>query len=193
MSRPPNHSDATRIIELFARARPVYARADVLRLLGISDGQLASAITSGAVTEERTDTGVAAIPWEDVALLALEEWTPRMIEAALCNEAADLIPYANQHRLIQVSLPIHLIRLLDYLARFESATRHVPRNASDIIERVLHDHANTLDAALIEEEIPGFQQALTYPYFTPRADNSQLRCRYCTIAISEPTREVPQL
>jgi hypothetical protein len=184
------HSDRERIIELFARRQPVYGTAEVVRLLGISEGQLADAIAKGNVGTEANDVGAHVIPWEDVGTLALEEWTPRMIEAALDGDR-DEIPLLNQHRLIRVSLPIYLIRLTDHLARFESATRHVPRNASDIIERILHDFANTHDAAAIDGEIPGFAQALTYPYFTPRRTGLLwLRCRYCGVAISEPVREV---
>jgi hypothetical protein len=162
-----------------------------VQLLGISENQLRDAIATGSVSTEASDTGAQVIPWEDVALLALEEWTPRMIEAALGHDADDVIPLLNQHRLIQASIPIYLIRLLDQLARFESATRHVPRNASDMIERILHEFANTQAAAAIDAEIPGFAQALTYPHFTPRSTGLLwLRCRYCGIAISEPVREV---
>jgi hypothetical protein len=114
-----------------------------------------------------------------------------MIQAALHRDDTDAIPLLNQHRLIRISLPIYQIRLLDYLARVESLTRHLPRNASDIIERVLHDYANTHDAAVIDTAIPGFAHALTYPYFTPRRTGLLwLRCRYCGIAISQPSRAV---
>ncbi|HKO57421.1 MAG TPA: hypothetical protein VJ276_16215 [Thermoanaerobaculia bacterium] len=183
-------NDRERIIELFARARPTYGRSEVLGLLGISDRQLAEAIDDGCVDVERNDCGAEVIRWEDVALLALEEWTPRMIEAALEHEKARLIPDLNQHRLIQVSLPKYLIRLLDHLARQESAVHHVPRNASDIIERVLHEFANSLDVPSIEVEIDGFQQALRYPYFLRLPSQIALRCRYCDIATTEAVREV---
>jgi hypothetical protein len=184
------HADRERIIELFGRRQPVYSTAEVVGLLGISEGQLADAIAKDTVGTEANDVGAQVIPWEDVAILALEEWTPRMIEAALDGDR-DEIPLLNQHRLIRVSLPIYLIRLMDHLARFESTTRHVPRNASDIIERILHEFANAQDTAALDGEIPGFVQALDYPYFTLRRTGVLcLRCRYCGIAISEPVREV---
>src|SRR5262249_47728780 len=129
------------------------------------------------------------IPWEDVAMLGMEEWTPRMIEAALHREDGDAIPLLNQHRLIRVSLPIYLIRLLDHLAREESASHHLPRNASDILEQIVSDDVH--DTAALEEAIPGFQQAHRYPYFTLRRTGVlNLRCRYCGTSISEPVREV---
>ena len=184
-------SDRQRIIELFAQRQPTYTNADVARLLGISDAALTAAITSGTVATETNDVGARVIPWDDVAVLALEEWTPRMIQAAVRDEADEVIPPLNQHRLIRISVPLYQIRLLDYLARVESLRRHVPRNVSDIIERVLHDYANTHDAAAIDAAIPGFAHALTYPYFTPRRTGLLwLRCRYCGIAISQPSRAV---
>ncbi len=184
------HSDRERIAELFARRQPAYGSDDVLRLIGISSGQLNGAIDDGVVTPERNDVGTSVISWEDVAHLALDEWTPRMIEAALREESSEVIPLLNQHRLIQISLPIYLIRLLDYQARFESATRNVPRNASDIIERVLREFADGRDTAALDGEIPGFLQALQYPYYTPRPDSISLRCRYCNTMITEAVREV---
>ncbi len=81
-------------------------------------------------------------------------------------------------------------RPLDHLARLASATHDVPRNASDLLEDILHHYANSLDIATIETELPGFQDALTYPTYTPRRGGIQLRCRYCNIATSEPAREV---
>jgi len=76
------------------------------------------------------------------------------------------------------------------LARKESENR-LPRNASDILERILHQHAEAEDDLHhLDLEIPGFREALRYPYYTPRADSIALRCRYCDITITEAVREV---
>jgi hypothetical protein len=185
-----SRSDRQRIILLFAHRQPTYAPSDVLQLLGITHEELQTAITNGVISEQHNDQGAKVIPWDDVAGLALERWTPRMIQAALHTESDPGIPLLNQHRLIQVSLPIYLIRFLDYRARQESANR-LPRNASDILEHILHDVANTQDTAAIDAEVAGYAQALTYPYFVPRRTGILwLRCRYCGIAISEAVREV---
>ena len=150
-----------------------------------------AAVDSETVTPELNEADDPVLPWEDVASLALEEWTPRMIEAAVDRELEGVLPGLNLHQRIYVSLPIYLIRLLDHLARAESTTRHVPRNASDILERILHDFANTQDAAAIDAVIPGFAQALTDPYFIPRWTGLLwYRCRYCGIAITKPARIV---
>jgi hypothetical protein len=170
-------SGADRIIELFAKRQPAYARTDVLRLIGISDAQLDAAIANGTIQVEANDRGTSVVPWEDVAALALEDWTLRMIEAALGDDALTVIPPLNQHHVIPVALPAHLIRFVDHLARQAPA-----RNASDIIERILHDHAN-IDALALDVEIPGFRQALLYPYYTHR-DGASRRCRYCDLVLT---------
>jgi hypothetical protein len=174
-----------RIVELFTRARPAYPPEEVLRLLSISDGQLANAIADGRVELETNDQGATVIPWEEVAHLALEEWTPRMIAAVVREETPDAIPYLNQPWFIRVSLPRYLIRLLAHLAQQESITRRVSRNASDIIERILHEYANTVDLRAIEAVIPGFQQALSYPYFMPHEGGVHLRCMYCNVSTTK--------
>jgi hypothetical protein len=190
-SRATSPSDRQRIIELFAERQPTYTRAAVLRLVGISAETLSAAVASGAVTTEVNEAGDSVIPWEDVASLALEEWTPRMIDAAVHDEPDGVLPGLNRHHRIQVSLPIYLIRLLDHLARAASAESHVPRNASDIVERIVHEFANTQDTAALDTAIPGFAHALTYPYFIERWNGLLwYRCRYCGIAITKPARIV---
>jgi hypothetical protein len=178
-------------VELFAHREPDYTFADVVRLLGISESALQAAIAVGDISTEPNDRGQERIPWEEVAILAFEEWTPRIVDAALSTRADEIIPYLNQHRVIKVSLPIYLIRLMDHLAREESAKHHVPRNASDVIERILHDFATAQDAGTLDLEVRGFAQALAYPFFTPpHVGVGRRHCRYCGIAIKTALLEV---
>ncbi|HEX8170975.1 MAG TPA: hypothetical protein VF824_10590 [Thermoanaerobaculia bacterium] len=114
---PTPGSDREHIIELFAKRQPAYAWTDVVRLLGMSDEEFEHEIEGLVFGPELNDCGITVFRWEDVANLALERWTPRMIEAALRIKSSEAIPHLNQHRLIQVSLPIYLIRYLDYQAR----------------------------------------------------------------------------
>lgn len=169
------------ILELFARRQPAYARADIMRLLGITEAQLASAIQEGVLTPEQDDTGAEVIPWEDVATLALESWTPRMIDAALGKHATSVLPPLNQHRIIPVALPAYLIRFVNHLAR-----QRPGHNASDIIESLLHEQANT-EALTIE--IPGFHEAVRYPYYTHR-NGAAWRCRYCDTVVTSSRTDV---
>ena len=136
-----------------------------------------------SLSVEQNDDDQLVIPWEDLATLALEEWTPRMTNAALANHP-DILPGLNRHQLVEVSLPVYLVRLLHHLAEHESRTHTVPRNASDIIETLLHHHADTLDTATIEDAIPGFTQAHHYPTYHERYGAHYHRCRYCGIPIT---------
>ena len=74
----------------------------------------------------------------------------------------EAIPHLNQRRLIQVSLPIYIIRYLHLRAEQESTNR-LRRNASDIIERILQEHIEAEDLHHLNLEIPGLRQAVTYP------------------------------
>src|SRR4051794_9293440 len=138
-------SPRDRIIELYTRPQPAYTSAEVMRLLGVSEAAFERCMTQLVFGPEANDRGATVIRWEDVAHLALEQWTPRMVQAALDHRASDVLPALNQHCLIQVSLPVYLIRYLDYRARQESTNR-VPRNASDIIEALLHNDADSGEA-----------------------------------------------
>src|SRR5256885_14695980 len=122
-------TDRERIIALFASPDAVYNVRDAARLLMIDSAQLEAAIDERRIALEKDERGTPLIPWDDVARLALKEWTPRMVQAALERDLADAIPYRNQHRTMQVSLPRYQIRLLDYLARAASTEHRVPRNA----------------------------------------------------------------
>jgi len=182
-------SPRDRIIELYTRPKPAYTNAEVMRLLGMSEADVQQAMTGLVFGPEQNDQGATVIRWEDVAHLALEEWTPRMVQAGLGRRASALLPALNQHCLIRVSLPVYLIRYLDFRARQESTNR-LPRNASDIIEALLHNDADSGEAPTIDLDIPGFFMALRYPYYDARASATFHRCRYCDISITEPTRAV---
>jgi len=184
-------SPRDRIVELYARPQPAYPRTEVLRLLDLSEAAFERCVTQLVCGPEVNDRGTTIIRWEDVAHLALEEWTPRMVQAALQDRAKDIIPPLNQHCLIRISLPVYLIRYLDYRAR-QASTNRLPRNASDIIEALLHNDADAGEAPSIDMDIPGFVQALRYPYYDARATNTFHRCRYCDVTITEPGRAVCQ-
>lgn len=186
----PPATDRERIIELFAQRQPAYTRADVTRLLGLTDEEFEQETAGMVFRPEPNDRGMAVFRWEDVAHLALERWTPRMIEAALGTIGTMThIPLLNQHRLIRISLPIYLIQYLHHRALHESSLE-APRNASDIIEAILHNEADTAEGRQLEPDIPGFARALEYPYYTPLYGTTYHRCRYCDTSITEPAREV---
>jgi hypothetical protein len=165
-----------RIIELFVKRKPRYTLAEVLRLIHTNIEEIELASTEGAVTP--LDDG--GLSWEDVVRLVLDRWTPRMIDAALGHQRVGVIPPLNRVQHIEVWLPLYQIRLLHYLAEHEQGTIRARLNASDILERLLLDHASSVHNDDVEEAITGFRDALHYPYFIPRDDDiGTTFCRYC--------------
>jgi|GEM_PF-1183317 len=172
-------TDRALICELFVKRRPHYSLEDVRRLTRSDDAEISAAIDADEF--EPLDTGEGlALPWDDVALLALRRWTPRMVDGALDVLHRDAVPRLNRIRQIQVQLPLYQIRLLHVLAEQRRAGFRGRLNASDVLEHELLEVALSVDAAEIEAEIPGFRAALQYPYFIPREDDwATAFCRFC--------------
>lgn len=172
-------TDRALIRELFVKRRPYYSLEDARRLTRSAEAEITAAIDADEF--EPLDMGNGLVfSWDDVALLALRRWTPRMIDGALDVSHRDAVPLLNRVKLIQVQLPLYLIRLLHVLAESRRAGFRGRLNASDVLEYELLEVALSVDAAEVEAEIPGFRAALQYPYFIPREDDwATAFCRFC--------------
>jgi hypothetical protein len=184
-------SDRALIRELFIQRVPLYSFADAWRLTRTAHAEADAAIAAGGVTPE-TFSGRLVIPWDDVAGLALDRWTPRMIDGALgSTDRLPVVPLLNRVQQIEVFLPVYQIRLLHYLAGIERGQFRAPLNASDVLERHLLDLASAVNADELELAIPGFRAALDYPYFIPReGDWFTAFCWYCGRVSDVPGRQV---
>lgn len=173
-------SDRALIRELFIERRPHYPFAEALRLTRMTQADLDAVVAGGVVLPE-TFAGAGVVRWEDVAALALERWTPRMMDAAIGRTARlSVTPLLNRIQQIEVFLPVYQVRLLHLLAEKERGTMRARLNASDVLERHLLDLASAVDADEVELSVPGFREALRYPYFIPREDDwSTAFCWYC--------------
>lgn len=172
-------TDRALIRELFVKRVPSYALADVQRLTRSTRDEIAAAIEAGVI-DAAGHADALRVDWEDVASLALRRWTPRMVAGALDVPYIDALPPLNQVKQIAVHLPLYQIRLLHVLAETQRGCILARLNASDILERQLLDVASSVNAAEMEEAIPGFSLALRYPYFIPRDDDwSTAFCRFC--------------
>lgn len=172
-------TDRALIRELFVQRKPHYSLQDVVRLTRGDEAEIGAAIEAGEVDPSDMGEGLL-FSWDDVALLALRRWTPRMIDGALDVFHRDMVPRLNRVRQIQVQLPLYQIRLLHVLAESRRAGFRGRLNASDVLEYELLEAALSVDAAEIEAEIPGFRAALQYPYFIPRDDDwATAFCRFC--------------
>lgn len=183
-------SDRGLIRELFIQRIPLYSFADAMRLTRTAQTEVDAAIAAGSITTE-TFSGRLVIPWDDVAGLALDRWTPRMINGALGSTDRLIIPLLNRVQQIEVFLPVYQIRLLHYLAEMDRGQFRAPLNASDVLEQRLLDLASAVNADELELAIPGFRAALDYPYFIQRADDRFTAfCWYCGRVSDVPGRQV---
>lgn len=184
-------SDRALIRELFIQRVPLYSFADALRLTRSAQAEVDAAIADGGLSTE-TFSGRLVIPWDEVAKLALDRWTPRMINGALgSTDRLAVIPLLNRVQQIEVFLPVYQIRLLHYLAETERGPFRAGLNASDVLERHLLDLAGAVNADELELAIPGFRAALHYPYFIPRDDDRLTAfCWYCGRVSDVPGRQV---
>ena len=172
-------TDRALIRELFVQRQPEYSFDDARRLIRSAEAEISAAIDAGEIEPLRKADRLL-FSWDDVALLALRRWTPRMIDGALDVAHRDAVPRLNRVRQIQVQLPLYQIRLLHVLAESRRAGFRGRLNASDVLEHELLEVALSADADEIEAEIPGFRSALQYPYFIPREDDwATAFCRFC--------------
>lgn len=184
-------TDRALIRELFIQRVPLYSFADALRLTHSTQAEIEAAIAAGGIATE-TFGGQPVIPWDDVAKLALDRWSPRMVNAALgSTDRLTVIPLLNRVQQVEVFLPVYQVRLLHYLAERQRGAFRARLNASDVLERHLLDLAGAVNAEEIELAVPGFRTALHYPYFIPREDDwATAFCWYCGRVSDVPGRQV---
>ena len=184
-------SDRALIRELFIRRIPLYTFAEALRLTRMTQAEVDEAVAGGDITTE-TFGGQLVVSWDDVARLAHDRWTPRMINGALGSaDRLRVVPLLNRVQQVEVFLPVYQIRLLHYLAEVERGHFRARLNASDVLERHLLDLASSMNVDVLELAIPGFRAALDYPYFIPRDDDwATAFCWYCGRVSDVPGRQV---
>jgi hypothetical protein len=175
--------DDARILELFAERQRFYDFATVRRLTGATAERLEEALTEGHV-EPVIQAGVVAFPWDDVASLALERWTPRQIAQTLARaEREHALSPLNQFRTITIELPVYQIRLLHYLAQAKSGDGRQPLSVSDVLECEL-DMLAWGELPDIERAVAGFEAAARFPSLDDAPHLVETRCLYCGTLIA---------
>lgn len=160
------------MLKLFTGRRAFYTLDEARRLSGVSEAAIVRAIGEGAVE--------AALPWEDVAWLALARGTPRRI----AHVVGDALPPLNQFRAIRVELPLYQLRLLHYLAG-QWSTRGTALAVSDVLEYELAALAFEEDLAAIDRAIPGFAAAANFPLLQEESPAAAAGCVFCGAAVGE--------
>jgi excisionase family DNA binding protein len=150
-----NPPDPHTIRRIFLTLRPNVALMTAAELLGITLRELKRDIDDGAIVAVSTGLGMR-ISKEELIAAAMGKWDQIVIEAALGDDAASVLPEA--------------IRLVELRAR-------VPRYQRDVLRELARRDRTSVDAVLAREledmasahseeladVIPGLREALAWP------------------------------
>jgi hypothetical protein len=144
-----------RIRRIFLNRGPNFALITAAELLGMTMNDLKRDIDDGAIVAVSTGVGMR-VPKEELIAAAMRVWEQAVIEAALGDDAARVLPEAIRLVLLRVRVPRYQRDMLVALAR-----RH-GTSVDDVLARELEDvvcaHAEELAAAL-----PALTAALAWP------------------------------
>lgn len=144
-----------RIRDIFLQPRHHYDVAETATLLGYSHEEIVTAISRGDLALE----GAGEIPrvaWEELALAAVERWPQEVIEDALGDDLASVVPELVRLTELRVRVPRYGVIVLGRLAQREGTT------ISDIVARQLLDLAvDECDA--LGQSVTGLDAAVRWP------------------------------
>jgi hypothetical protein len=150
---------ATAVLEtiraIFLHREPYVTKQMAAKLLGWSVAQLRIAIAAGDVETYGTCRG-ERVPLSEVATIARERWQPSMIEQALGDDAAAILPAALRTRSIRLRLSRYQIAALQHLAEKDGVT--VDALAARKIDLLMSERSEEL-AGVIDD----FAIALNWP------------------------------
>jgi hypothetical protein len=150
-----DEADRASIRRIFLYRHPHFALITAADLLGISFAQLKRDIDDGAIVAVSTGVGMR-IPKEELIAAAMRLWEQRVIEAALGDDAARVLPEAIRLVLLRVRVPRYQRDMLVALAARHGTT------VDEVLTRELEDvacaHAEELAAA-----VPSLSAALAWP------------------------------
>jgi len=155
-----NREIVNRIRHIFLHPRPHVSMTTAAALLGWSHLQMRKAIARGEI--DVMTTPLATWVWrEELMSKALELWNLDVIEAALGDDAAGVLPAAIRTCELRARVPRYQAAMLEHMAQQEATT------VSAILTRELEDVAS----AHLEElssAISGFAAALEWPAVSDR-------------------------
>ena len=145
----------TRIRHIFLSPRPSFALTTAALLLGMTMRELKRELESGAIVAVSTRLG-QRVAREEMIAAAFRTWQQTVIEDALGEEAAALLPEAIRLVELRARVPRYQRDMLRYLARRDGTS------VDEVLTRELEDvagaHAEELAAA-----VAGFELALRWP------------------------------
>jgi hypothetical protein len=144
-----------RIRRIFLQPQASYGIAEAAELLEFSHEQIIQGIEVGDLAVDAHGE-LARLPWEEVALAAVERWPQHLIEAALGNDLQGTIPELVRLTELRVRVPQFNVVALGRVAQREGTTiDHLV--ARQLLELAVNE-ADTLDRS-----ITGFSAAMRWP------------------------------
>jgi hypothetical protein len=144
-----------RIRHIFLNRGLNFALITAAELLGITMNELKRDIDGGAIVAVSTGVGMR-VPKEELIAASMRVWEQGVIEAALGDDAARVLPEAIRLVLLRVRVPRYQRDMLVALAARHGTT------VDDVLTRELEDvacaHAEELAAA-----VPSLTAALAWP------------------------------
>ena len=150
-----NESTRRRIRHIFLSPRPNFALLTSAELLGMTFGELQREVENGSIVAVSTRLG-RRVPREELIVAAMRVWEQGVVEEALGEDAAHVLPEAIRLVELRARVPWYQREMLQYLARQEGTS------VDHVLTRELEDvacvHAEELRAA-----VPGFGLAMAWP------------------------------
>lgn len=150
-----NQPTRNRIRHIFLSPRPSFALMTAADLLGMTLKDIKREIENGAIVAVSTRLA-QRVTREEMIATAMRVWQQGVIEDALGDEAAAVLPEVIRLVELRARVPRYQREMLRYLARHHGTT------VDEVLTRELEDvacaHSEELAAA-----VPGFDMALAWP------------------------------
>ena len=154
-----DESTRNRIRHIFLWPRPNFPLMTASGLLGMSFEALKKEIADGVILAVSTRLG-QRITHEEMVATAMRIWELAVIEEALGDDAASVLPEAIRLVELRARIPRYQKEMLHYLARRHQTT------VDEVLTRELEDIACAW-ADELSSAVPGFANALEWPAATP--------------------------
>ncbi len=141
------------IRQIFLNRHPHTSFITAAARLGISFSDLKKEIAEGVIVTVSTGAGVR-VPKEEMIALAMRTWAQAVIEEALGEEAALVLPEAIRLVELRARVPRYQKEMLQWLARRDQTS------VDEVLMRELEGVASAYAEELVA--IPGFEEAFAF-------------------------------
>lgn len=140
---------------LLLSPRDFYSAPEAAEILGWSRSELTKALEQGELEGERACSGYR-IAWQEVAAMVTAQYPQALIEQALENDVASVMPEIVRLAELRVQIPRYEVVMLARLAERENVT------VDEYLSRYLLDLAGA-EVEWLSTRIPQFAEAMRWP------------------------------